>query len=701
MNIRRRNRAARVAALLGLSLLAGTIAARPAAAAEGMWTLDNVPLEAIRKELGFKPDSAWLERVRLASVRLAGGCSGSFVSPQGLVMTNHHCITSCLADLSTPQNDVLADGFLAADRAQEKRCAGTEINQLTAITDVTDRVQAALAGKQGEAFAEARRATLAAIENECSAGNAATRCDVVTLYQGGQYHLYTYRRYQDVRLAFAPEAAIAAFGGDPDNFNFPRYSLDMALLRVYGADGKPLSSPDYFPWSAKGAQAGDPVFVTGHPGSTSRLDTLSQLTYVRDTYAPEVLAWLSEKRGRLIEFGRRGAEEQRQAAEELQGVENSLKVWTGRRRALTDPAFFDMLVGREVELRQRIAESPAIRARVGDAYGEIEQATARQRVLSPRYYFLERGRGFDSVLFGHARRLIRAADELPKADAQRLPEYTQARLPGLRQRLANPAPVPEALEVTNLAMSLDKLRQEFGTDNPLVRAVLKGQSPLQRAEALVSGTRLDEPEFRMALLEGGAEAVAASNDPMLDLARTVDEAARAVRTAWEQEVEAPIEAAQARIAAARFELFGNTQYPDATFSLRLSYGQVKGWAEEDTGFVDPFTTYEGLYDRVTGAPPFDLPERWEQARDRLDLSTPYNAATTNDVIGGNSGSPALNTATEVVGLIFDGNIHSLAGDFGYEGDRNRAIMVDVRGMTEALRTVYRADHLLKELGLSE
>lgn len=686
------------AAFLGALPLAMTLAAGAAHGDEGMWTLDNAPLAKVEAATGFKPDAAWLEKVRLSSVRLAGGCSGSFVSDQGLVMTNHHCITDCLSDLSTAEDDLMANGFLAATTAQERRCAGTEVNQLTSITDVTDRITAATKGKTGDDFAAARRAAMAEIEGACAAGDAALRCDVVTLYQGGQYHLYKYKRYQDVRLAFAPESSIAAFGGDPDNFNFPRYSLDMGLLRVYGADGKPLSSPDFFQWSKAGAAAGDAAFVTGHPGSTSRLDTLSQVAALRDSYIPDLLMYLSEKRGRLAEFGRRGPEENRLAQQQLQGIENGLKVWRGRQQALADQEFFSTLVDRELELRQKIAQDPDLRAMVGDAYGEIEEATKAATVNEKRYLMLERGRAFDSDLFRQARLLLRAGEEAAKPNPERLREFSDARLPALKQRLANPAPIPAELEIMTLGFSLTKLREAFGPDHELVKAVLGKKSPEQAAEDLVSGTKLGDPAVRLSLLEGGAAAVAASTDPMIALARLVDADARAARTKQE-EADAGIEAAQARIAQARFAVYGDSVYPDATFSLRLSFGRVTGWTEPDGTVVEPFTTYGGLFDRVTGAHPFALPESWEKAQARVDKDVAYNGVATIDIIGGNSGSPLLNTKAEVIGLVFDGNIHSLSGEYGYDGRRNRGVWVDVRGMTEALRSVYRADHLLAELGV--
>lgn len=683
-----------LAASAGLALMA----ASAAHADEGMWTLDNLPVDAIQKTTGFRPDSDWVKKVQLSSVRLAGGCSGSFVSPNGLVMTNHHCAATCIAELSTPENDIQANGFLAKTTGEEKRCAGVEINQLVSITDVTDTVRKATEGKTGQAFADARRAALADVEKQCSAGDTGVRCDVVTLYQGGKYHLYKYKRYQDVRLAFAPEHSLGAFGGDPDNFNFPRYSLDMSLMRVYGADGKPISSPDFFKWSKDGTKAGDPVFVTGHPGSTSRLATIAQLKTVRDTALPSTLIYLSELRGRLIEFGRENPERASMALESLQGVENSFKVYKGRHQALTDAEFFGKKQAQEEELRQRISQDQKLRVLVGDAYEQIEAAQKRSVQLYPRYLMLERMRGFNSELAGFARQLVRATAEQTKPNAERLREYGEARLPALKQALANPAPVHTELDIATLAFSLSKLREQFGPDDALVKTVLGKKSPEELAVELVKGSKLGDPAVRLALFEGGAKAVQASTDPMIKLMAAIDTEARATRKAMEEEVEAVVEKAQARIAQARFAIYGDSIYPDATFSLRLSYGVVKGWEEIDGHQVQPFTTYAGLFERETGSDPFALPKRWLDAKSKIDLKTPYNTSTTNDIIGGNSGSPGINTKAEVVGLLFDGNIHSLSGDYGYEPKRNRAVMVDVRGMREALDKVYGADNLLKELG---
>ncbi|MFV3076020.1 S46 family peptidase [Niveispirillum fermenti] len=676
-----------------LALLVGA-----AQADEGMWTFDNVPAAAIGKSTGFTPDAQWLKKAQLSYVRLAGGCSGSFVSGEGLVMTNHHCISDCIAELSSAQKDYQADGFLARNRAEEKQCAGIEINQLVDITDVTGKVEAATTGKTGQDFANARRTVLADLEKDCAGGDDKLRCDAVTLYQGGRYSLYKYKRYQDVRLAFAPEAAAAAFGGDPDNFNFPRYCLDMSLLRVY-EDGKPIASPNHFKWSREGSKEGEASFVIGNPGSTSRLRTIAELEFIRDNVAPSFLFWAQERRGRLIEFGRENDDRRREALDDLSGTENGVKVWRGRQIALADKDFFGAKVRAEQELRAKIAADPKLAAEVGDAFTQIEQAQARYAQLYPRFIMLERSRAFDSELAAFARLLLRAGDERGLPNPERLREYGDSRLPALKQRLSNPAPVHAELEIALLSFSLTKLREQFSPDDPIVKAVLGKRSPDQVAEAAVKGSKLGDPAERLRLFEGGKAAIDASDDPMIALMKLVDQAARQARKSVEEEVDAVVEQAQARIAKARFALYGDSIYPDATFSLRLSYGKMQGWTEPDGQEVAPYTTIAGLYERDTGAAPFAIPPSWEAARGKVQMSTPYNAVSTNDIIGGNSGSAAINAKGEVIGLIFDGNIHSLSGDYGYDPRRNRSVMVDVRGMAEALRTVYDARHLTRELGV--
>ena len=668
----------------------------PALAAEGMWTLDNLPTEAMQEAYGFAPDQAWTEQVMKASVRLAGGCSGSFVSPQGLVMTNAHCIIGCVQQLSSAERDLVGNGFVAREPSQELACPGTELNRLEAITDVTDKVQQATAGKTGQAYVDAERAIHAALQADC-VGEArdTSRCDIVELYQGGRHHLYRYRRFQDVRLVFSPEYDIAFFGGDPDNFNFPRYNLDMGLLRAYH-DGKPAQVRHYFPFDVAGAEDGELVMVTGHPGSTQRLLTVAQLETQRDLAVLARLLHLAELRGLLRRFSAESAENARIARTDLMGVENGYKVLLGRLQALMDPAVFARKREEEEALRRWVAEDPARRQQYEGAWQAIEQAQRTYRDLYARYDLLETGRGFQSDLFTAARRLVRGAAEREKPDAERLPEYAGAALPRLTQLLFAESPTYPEYEVMQLAWSLSKLRERLGADDPLVKAVLGKESPESMARRVVEGTRLGDVAVRRALWEGGAEAVAASEDPMIALAKAVDSAAREVRERYEAEVDAVVEANQAKIARARFARYGTSVYPDATFSLRLSHGVIRGW-EEGGRSIPPFTTIAGLFERATGEPPYRLTERWLDAREELDLSTRMNQVSTNDIIGGNSGSPLIDRQARIVGLVFDGNIHSLGGAYWYDERLNRAVSVHPGVMIEALRKVYGAAPLADEM----
>lgn len=681
--------------------LALALAAGPALADEGMWTYDIFPSAKVQEAYGFAPTRAWLDEARLASARLANGCSASFVSPEGLVLTNHHCVHACVEHLSTAERDLVERGYLARSRAEELRCPAMEVNQLAKITDVTDRIARATKGKEGKAYAEALQAEIARLEKGCAKSDR-VRCDVVTLYGGGQYHLYEYRRFQDVRLVFAPELASAFFGGDPDNFTFPRYNFDVAFLRVW-EDGKPAKTRNWFRWSEKGAQEGELVFVSGHPGRTSRLLTVSQLEFERDVALPERLLYLAELRGILLEFGRRGPEQKRIALTDLFAVENSLKALRGRHEALLDPALFGQLAGRERELRRWVEQEPERKAAWGTAWDEIAEAQGRLRNLYDEYLYAEgtgrvlrQPRGIMGDLFALARGLVRAAEERSKPDEKRLREFTDANLPALEAQLFSEAPIYPELEYVKLSFSLRKLREELGTDHPFVRKVLGKHAPEDLARQLVEGTKLADVSFRRSLYAGGAEAIAASTDPMIVLARTVDPDARAVRARYEQEVDAVQQRAGQQIARARFAALGTSTYPDATFTLRLSYGAVEGY-EEKGERIAPITRVAGLYERATGSDPYALPPSWLRAKEKLDLDTPMNFASTNDIIGGNSGSPVINRNHEIVGLVFDGNIQSLGGEYGFDPATNRAVSVHSQVILEALDKVYGADSLLQEI----
>jgi hypothetical protein len=657
-----------------------------------MWLLDAFPADRVAARYGFRPTQEWLDHVRLASARFGGGCSSSFVSPSGLVMTNHHCALDCIQKLSTAKSDLVQDGFYAKQEADERVCPGLELSQLTDVTDVTARVDGATRGLAGAAFRDALRAQLARIEGECRTGTE-LRCDVVTLYHGGRYHLYRYKRFQDVRLVFAPEVAIAFFGGDPDNFMFPRYDLDVAFVRAYEG-GKPAKTPSYFGWSAAGAKPDEPTFVAGHPGSTSRLATVAQLTFLRDVALPESIAMLSEWRGALTELSGRGKEQRRITQKLLFGVENRLKAMKGRRRALVDAEVMAAKVAAEEALRRAASGDPAARA----AWDAIADAQRAHRAIYAPYQLLEKGPyGFYATLFDHARALVRAAEERPKPSGERLRELSDAQLPLLERRLLSSAPIEPELESLTLGMGLVRLREVLGPDHPVVKKVLGKEDPRRLADRLVRGSKLIDPAVRKALYDGGRAAVDASKDPMIELARLVDPDARAIRKAYEEQVEAVETKNGELIAKARFAALGTSVYPDATSTLRLSFGAVKGW-DEDGRAVAPITTMGGAFERATGNHPFALPKSWLDAQARLDLATPLNLVTSNDIIGGNSGSPVIDREGKIVGLVFDGNIHSLGGDYHYDAAKNRAVALHSEGIVAALDRIYGAKRVVSELG---
>ncbi len=679
------------------AILLLTICAPAAFGDEGMWTFNDFPSAKVKKAYDFAPDRAWLDHVRLSSVRLAGGCSGSFVSGSGLVMTNHHCAHSCIEQLSTAGKDFVADGFSAATEADEVKCPEIEVNQLVAISDVTDRINSATKGLEDKEFNERQKAEMSAVEKECDKGDEDVRCDVVTLYNGGKYNLYKYRRYQDVRLAFAPELAIAFFGGDPDNFMFPRYDLDISLLRVYSGD-KPLKPDHFFAWSstgpAGGVREGDLTFVTGHPGGSDRLLTVAELEFQRDVSLRKKSMYLSEYRGMLTEFQKRGEEPKRISTAELFGVENSLKNLKGRHEALLNRAFFAGKVSAEKDFRLKVDADPALKKAYGGAWDEIGKAEEVMRGLYVPYGNIEHG--VNSTLYEIARTIVRAAEELPKPIGKRYREFADSRLPAVKQELFSTAPIYDEFEIARLAFSLTKVREELGPDDPFVKKVLGPRSPEELAREVVTGTRLRDIGVRRSLFDGGRAAVDASADPMILLARLIDPDARAIRKRYEDEVEAVLKQNSEKIAKAKFAVYGTSVYPDATFTLRLSYGMVKGY-DENGRHVSPVTLMGGAFDRHSGRTPFALPGSWLAAKPRLDLAIPMNICTTNDIIGGNSGSPMIDRDARIVGLVFDGNIHSLGGKYGFDASVNRAVAVHSSALIEALDKVYGAGRLVREL----
>jgi hypothetical protein len=668
-----------------------------ARADEGMWTFNNVPRAEIKKKYGFDVTDEWLKKVQLASVRFNSGGSGSFVSPNGLVLTNYHIVEDIVNEVSTPEKDLAKEGFVARTRAEEIKAPSLELNVLMSIEDVTSRVNAAVkAGMSDAAAFTARRAEISAIEGESTKATG-LRSDVVTLYQGGQYNLYRYKKYTDVRLVFVPEFQAAFFGGDPDNFNFPRFNIDMALVRVYEND-QPVHPPSYLKWSA-GAKENDLVFVIGNPGSTSRLDTVAHLEDLRDNAIPIILRLLERREVMLKKYMAMGEEQNRRAQNELNSVQNSLKVYRGQIAGLKDKALMDRKIKDETALRKSIAANPERQKMYGDAWDAIAKAhQAYPSYIRERRIFDQAG-GFDTALFGFARTLVRLTAESAKPNAERLPEFTDARRASLELALYSPAPVHDDFEKLKLADSLGFMVELLGADNALVKQILNGKTPEARANELIEGTKLKDVAFRKELAAGGIQAIEASTDPMIVLARTIDSRARELRKRFESEVTGVERTNYSKIARAKFDTEGTKLYPDATFTLRLSYGAVKGYMENGKK-ITPFTTLGGLYDRAAAFKsefPYDLPSRWMEKKSAVNLNTQFNFVSTNDIIGGNSGSPTINKEGELVGLIFDGNIQSLVGDFIYDESVNRAISVDVRAMQEVLRKVFGANEIADEL----
>jgi hypothetical protein len=668
------------------------LAAAPAHADEGLWTFDNFPAAKVKAAYGVDIGQAWLDRVQGAAVRLSVGCSASEVSPSGLILTNAHCASDCVQAFSTPERDVTKTGYLAAILPEERTCPGMEADVLLRIVDETARITSVGGGLGGEALVKARNAASASIDREVCGVDPTLDCQVVSLYHGGQYKLYEYHRYADVRLVFSPGDQAAFFGGDPDNFNFPRYDLDCAFLRLY-ENGKPVATPGHLRFRPRPPVADEPVFVAGDPGGTFRGETVAQLETQRDLSLPLTLAEYSELRGRMIRFGEESADHARMIDEPLNDLENDFKVVSGRLTALDDPAFMAAKRAEEADLKAKA--TAATGAGFGDPWADVAKAQASYAALFVAFRQLDGG-PLDSNLFDYARTLVRAATEREKPSPARLPGYSDSQLPGVEKGLLDPQPVQPALEQLTLEFWLSKSRELLTADDPDTRLLLGKESPEALSARLVAGTRLGDPAVRKALWEGGMTAIAASDDPLIRFALKLEPEARRLRTAEEDQVTGPTTRATEAIAKARFAVLGDSVYPDGTFTPRLSYGAVAGWTWRGRT-VAPFTTFAGLYERATGAKPFDLDPRWIAAKGRLDPATIFDLSTTNDIIGGNSGSPLLDAKGEVIGTVFDGNILSLGGDYGYNGRANRAVAVSATAIDEALRKVYGADALAHEL----
>ncbi len=677
------------AALLASALLCPAITAD-----EGMWTFDNPPIKQLQQKYNFTPTQQWLDHLRLSSVRLNDGGSGSFVSPHGLLLTNHHVALGQLQKNSSAEHDYVRDGFYAATPEEEMKSPDLEVNVLVSTENVTDRVNTAVKGaKTPEEEFSKRKAVIAGIERE-STDKTGLRSDVVTLYSGGEYWLYCYKKYTDVRLVFAVEQQTAFYGGDPDNFTYPRYDLDMALFRVY-ENGKPIDSKDYLKWNPKGAGDGELVFVSGNPGGTERLVTYSYLVNLRDNVLANIIELLKSRIAVLKTYAARGPEQSRQSTTQIFGLENSRKVFEGRRDGLQDKNLMEKKRKEDEDFRGKVDANAEWKKDYASAWTMEEEALQKERPRIKEQFF----RSTDSQLSMLAVQIVTYVAEIKKPDGERLAGFHDSQLDSLKQRLFSPAPIYPEMEIARMTGALDLDLKELGPDDPFLKAVLDGKSPKDAANYLVSDTKVADPAFRKSLVEGGQAAVDASTDPMIAMARRIDPIRREQIKWFEDNVQSVEQRAGELLGKARFAVYGKNTYPDATFTLRLSYGQVLGYPMNGT--VAPYkTTFYGLYDRAASFDykvPFDLPKRYLDGKDKLDLSTPFNFVTTNDIIGGNSGSPVVNRNGDIVGLIFDGNIESLVGDFVYDSYQNRAVAVHTGGMTEALKKLYGAQKLVDEL----
>jgi hypothetical protein len=660
---------------------------------EGMWTFDNIPLKLLKEKYGFTPTKEWLDHVRMSSVRFNDGGSGSFVSANGLVMTNHHVARGQLQKLSTKERDIIANGYYARTQAEELKFTDVELNVLMSMEEVTARVLGA--GKPDMKPADivkAQRAEIAAIEKE-STDKTGLRSDVVELYRGGEYWLYRYKRYTDVRLVYAPESQIAFYGGDPDNFTYPRFDLDITLVRVYEND-KPVKTEHYLKWNNAGAVEDELVFVSGHPGSTNRLNTYAQFEFNRDHFYPARLKRFQKIIDIYRSYTARGKEEERRAISEIFSLENAKKASTGEYNGLLDKAIAEKARKAEEDLRAKVAANPEWQKLYGGAWANVETTIAKEKMMLNNAIVTSLV-GIPKTL-GKAFGLLQYAANAAKPAAEQMPT---TQLEGLKAQTLSAAPVYPDMDEALFAGLLGYALSELGADHPIVKTILAGRTPEKAAKDLVSGTKLADAATRKTLWDGKNKTIDASQDSMLVLARKLDPLIKAMNATFAQEVTSQRTPALQQIARARFAVYGKNAYPDATFTLRLSFGTVKGYPMNGT--IAPYkTTMYGLYDRALSFDnkgDFALPQRFWERKGKVNLATPVNFVTTCDIIGGNSGSPLVNKNGEVVGLIFDSNIEALCGRFVVNEVAGRSVCVHPAFITESLRTVYDAPTLADEL----
>jgi hypothetical protein len=662
-----------------------------AQADEGMWLFNDLPRKALREKYGFEATEEWAEHVMLSSVRFSSGGSASFVSSEGLVLTNHHVAADTLHKLSTPESNYYDEGFLAEDQESELKTPDLELNQLVSILDVTDKVKAAVTTEMDPQVAnKARQAAMAQIE-QASLDETGLRSDVITLFGGAKYHLYRYKKYTDVRLVWAPEATAAFFGGDMDNFEYPRYCLDVTLFRVY-ENGKPAKIEHFLKWSENGAADGELVFVSGNPGRTDRAFTTNALKFLRDKNLPFYLNYLCRLEVALQQFCSTSPEHRRRGSDDLFGVQNSRKAVTGMLAGLQKPGFMETKMNKESELLKMIAPNPKLQ-HFAEAWQKIAEVQPKKAEL------LVGGVEFRSPYYKIAQNLVLMAGEDQKPSETRLKEFRDSGRESLEHELFSPAPLYDDLEIARFGTQLSMFVEQRGGDDPLVVIALAGKNPHERAAEVIGQSQLHRVEYRRELAEGGEEAIRNSKDPLIQFFRDLEAEYRLTREKREglEEVERQ---AYAQIDEARVAVDGTTGYPDATFTLRLAFGVVKGYEEEGRK-ITPLTVMEGAFEHEKAherKEPWILPKTWHEAREKIDADTPLNFVSTLDIIGGNSGSPVINGAGEFVGIIFDSNIQGLTADYMYEDEVARAVSVHSSGIREALRKIYGAGELAEQLG---